>query len=421
MKKRVAILSSAAAAVLLTASAALAAPETFSFDKGHSLVGFRIRHFVSKVEGRFREYDGTISLDRQSPAASSRRTSPSRTPGPPPRRQPNPAADRPLRPPTPAGVLSADLREPALFFDGAGFRRGPLRTVESRLNAGPLRSIRLDRRMEWHALGWLAVALYVGAEALSVLSLLKPGRASSATILRTSAASVLLAAGLALHFADLEITARMLHSVPYQTFGGSLSLFGWMLGVSYLALLFRHRERAIGPFLIPFVILFSAAGLLLPMRAAAPDSEMRGSLFAMHVTFGILGYAAFTFSFVLSILYLVQDRQIRRGRTGILFARLPPLEVIGKMNRTSVTIGIAVLAASVLFGLLWANRVWATMGDPKIEWAIATLALYGFLLWMERRGWKGPRVAILSILGYGLVLFSYTIVNMFFSRSHGFR
>ncbi|MCA1609843.1 MAG: YceI family protein [Acidobacteria bacterium] len=69
MKKKVAILS-AAAAVLLTASAALAAPETFSFDKGHSLVGFRIRHFVSKVEGRFREYDGTISLDRQSPAAS---------------------------------------------------------------------------------------------------------------------------------------------------------------------------------------------------------------------------------------------------------------------------------------------------------------------------------------------------------------
>ncbi|MDQ2871245.1 MAG: cytochrome c biogenesis protein [Acidobacteriota bacterium] len=275
--------------------------------------------------------------------------------------------------------------------------------------------------MEWHALGWLAVALYVGAEALSILSLLKPGRASSGTILRTSAASVLLAAGLALHFADLEITARMLHSVPYRTFGGSLSLFGWMLGVSYLALLFRHRERAIGPFLIPFVILFSAAGLLLPMRAAAPDSEMRGSLFAMHVTLGILGYAAFTFSFVLSVLYLVQNRQIRRGRTGILFARLPPLEVIGKMNRTSVSIGIAVLAASVLFGLLWANRVWATMGDPKIEWAIATLALYGFLLWMERRGWKGPRVAILSILGYGLVLFSYTIVNMFFSRSHGFR
>ncbi|MEP7131799.1 MAG: cytochrome c biogenesis protein CcsA [Acidobacteriota bacterium] len=275
--------------------------------------------------------------------------------------------------------------------------------------------------MEWHALGWLAVALYVGAEALSILSLLKPGRGSSGAILRTSLGLVLLGAGLAIHFADLEITARALHSVPYRSFGGSLSLFGWMLGVSYLALLYRHRERAIGPFLIPFVILFSAAGLLLPAHAAAPDAEMHGSLFALHVTFGILAYAAFTFSFVLSVLYLVQNRQIRRGRTGVLFARLPPLEVIGRMNRTSVTIGLAVLGASVVFGLLWANRVWASMGDPKIEWALATLALYGFLLWMERRGWKGPRVAILSIVGYGLVLFSYTIVNMYLSRSHGFR
>ncbi|MEO8189109.1 MAG: YceI family protein [Acidobacteriota bacterium] len=65
--KRIAIL---AAAAVLTASAAFAAPETFQFDKAHSLVGFRIRHFVSKVEGRFREFEGSATLDRQNPAAS---------------------------------------------------------------------------------------------------------------------------------------------------------------------------------------------------------------------------------------------------------------------------------------------------------------------------------------------------------------
>jgi len=275
--------------------------------------------------------------------------------------------------------------------------------------------------MEWHALGWLALVLYGAAETLSILSLLKPGPASSGAIGRSSAASLLLAAGLALHFADLELSARALHAVPYRTLGGSMSLFGWMLGVSYLALVFRHRERAIGPFLIPFVILFSGAGLLLPMHASAPAAETHGTLFALHVTFGIFAYAAFTFSFVLSILYLLQDRQIRRGRTGLLFSRLPALEVIGRMNRTSVSIGLGALGGSILFGLLWANRVWVTLGDPKIEWALATLFLYGFLLWMERRGWKGPRVAILSICGYALVLFSYTVVNIFFSRSHVFR
>ena len=48
----------------------LAETETFTFDKAHSLVGFRIRHLVSKVEGRFKGFDGTIWIDRQNPPAS---------------------------------------------------------------------------------------------------------------------------------------------------------------------------------------------------------------------------------------------------------------------------------------------------------------------------------------------------------------
>ena len=59
-----------AAGLFVAASQALAAPETFQFDKNHTLVGFRIRHFVSKVEGRFKDFDGTITLDRQNPSAS---------------------------------------------------------------------------------------------------------------------------------------------------------------------------------------------------------------------------------------------------------------------------------------------------------------------------------------------------------------
>src|SRR5207249_6907701 len=56
--------------VALVAPPLLAEVETFTFDKGHTLVGFRIRHFVSKVEGRFRDFDGTIGIDRQNPSNS---------------------------------------------------------------------------------------------------------------------------------------------------------------------------------------------------------------------------------------------------------------------------------------------------------------------------------------------------------------
>ena len=266
-----------------------------------------------------------------------------------------------------------------------------------------------------HLLGWIAVALYLGAEALAILALMRPRPAVSRAV------PLAIGAGLAVHFGDLMRRARDLSSVPYRTLGGSVSFFGWMLGIAFLALLLRHREQAMGPFLIPFVVIATAAGLLLPDAPSRPQQGLHGSVFAFHVTLAILAYAAFTFSFVLSMLYLVQNRQIRRAKTGLLFARLPALDVIGRMNRTSVTIGVATLVLSLALGLFWAERVWPSLADPKIVWAAVTLIVYGFLLWMDRRGWAGPRVAVLSIFGFGVVLFSYTVVNLYLSRAHDFR
>ena len=264
-----------------------------------------------------------------------------------------------------------------------------------------------------HLLEWTAVLLYAGAEALAIRSLVRPRGLGGAPIL--------VAAGLVTQFAQLFINARSLGSVPYRTLGGSMALFGWMLGLAYLVLVVRHRERGVGPFLIPFVMAFSIVGALLPSHPSPATSATRGSLFAFHVTLAILAYAAFALSFVLSLLYLIQNRQIRRGRTGVLFSRLPALDVIGRMNRTSVTIGILVLSVSVALGVTWARRVWTGLIDAKLLFAFITLLVYGLLLWMDRRGWEGPRVALLSIVGFIVVLFSYTVVNLYLSQSHVFR
>ena len=266
-----------------------------------------------------------------------------------------------------------------------------------------------------HLLGWTAIFLYLAAEVLAVVSLRRPKPLTDVS------GAVCLAVGLGLHFADLEVRARALGSVPYRTLEGSVSLFGWMLGIAYFALWVRHRERAMGPFLIPIIIVSSALGMLLPGHVSPPSQQTRGALFAFHVTFAILAYAAFTFSFVLSILYLIQNRQIRRRKTGLLFARLPALEVIGRMNRTSVSIGLAVLALALAIGLVRAQRLWGSLVDPKIEWAIVTIVVYALLLWLDRRGWEGTRVAVLSIVGFAVVLFSYTVVNLYLSTAHHFR
>jgi polyisoprenoid-binding protein YceI len=61
----------AALAVSTLATASRAAVETYSIDPVHSSVGFSIRHFVSKVPGKFSKFNGTITVDRDNLEKSS--------------------------------------------------------------------------------------------------------------------------------------------------------------------------------------------------------------------------------------------------------------------------------------------------------------------------------------------------------------
>jgi polyisoprenoid-binding protein YceI len=60
-------------AALLFAGSTLtlfAESEIYKFDPVHSLVGFRVRHVVTKVTGRFKSYEGVVWVDRNNPSAS---------------------------------------------------------------------------------------------------------------------------------------------------------------------------------------------------------------------------------------------------------------------------------------------------------------------------------------------------------------
>jgi len=264
-------------------------------------------------------------------------------------------------------------------------------------------------------IGLLALAIYVAAEGFSIASL----RRNSAALSRVT--SLLLMGGLVFHFAALQVRARRLHSVPYRDLADSMSFFAWMIAVAYVFLFFRHRERSTGPFLIPLVILFQAISLLTRPSVAPAPKALSGPLFAFHVTMAILGYAALSLSFVLALLYLVQNSQLRRRKTGLLFSRLPALDVLDGMEHTAIAVGVAALTISSVLGIVWASRNWNTVWDAKLVSTILVLMVYAFALFSKSIGIKGKKTAFLSIAGFSVVLFSYTVVNLFFSREHVFR
>ena len=68
MKIRMAVQSLCVA--LVFPALAAAQPATFKADPVHSKVGFSIRHIVSEVDGRFKDFDGAITYDAKHPEGS---------------------------------------------------------------------------------------------------------------------------------------------------------------------------------------------------------------------------------------------------------------------------------------------------------------------------------------------------------------
>lgn len=66
-----AILLVAVASLPTAAAPPAAATGAWNVDKVHSEVSFQVRHFVSKVRGRFGDFSGTIRIDAAKPEASS--------------------------------------------------------------------------------------------------------------------------------------------------------------------------------------------------------------------------------------------------------------------------------------------------------------------------------------------------------------
>ncbi len=268
-----------------------------------------------------------------------------------------------------------------------------------------------------HLLAYLTVVLYAASFVFYARVLYSP-QARHGWV-----ATFLLAAAIVCQYFALLLRSHWTHSIPYDDLYGSMSLFAWLLAVTYLGLEFFHRQRSVGAFVTLLLTIWGTA-----LRIAVPDTPpppppAQGPLFAFHVTLNTWAYSAFALSFVLSLIYLVQDWVLRSHKTGVTFWRFPALDVLDRMSRSSVYVGLLTLVSGVSFGLIWRHRLSGSYswGDPKVVITLAILIVYVAYLALSRiPAWRGPRAAILCAANFLIVLFSYTFVNLYFTRFHRF-
>jgi ABC-type transport system involved in cytochrome c biogenesis permease subunit len=91
------------------------------------------------------------------------------------------------------------------------------------------------------------------------------------------------------------------------------------------------------------------------------------------------------------------------------------------MARSSVCVGLAALVFGVISGLVWEHRLTGAYawGDPKVVITLAILVIYVTYLRLSRSAnWRGARAAFVCALNFALVLFSYTVVNLYLTKFH---
>jgi HemX protein len=266
-------------------------------------------------------------------------------------------------------------------------------------------------------LGYLSVAVYLASFFCYARILYVP----SPRVGRV--ASALLAIGIFVQYLSLYQRSLALHTVPYDDLYGSMSLFAWLLGITYLGLEVFHGQRTVGAFVTLLLVCWMTLLELLTPHSLTAPTVPRGALFAFHVTLNTWAYSAFALSFVLSVIYLVQDRVLRSRRLSVAFWRFPALDVLERMARSSVYVGLVALIFGVGMGLIWEHRLRGSysLGDPKVIVTLAILGVYAaYLLLSRNASWRGARAALLCSANFVVVLFSYTFVNLYLTRFHKF-
>ena len=146
-------------------------------------------------------------------------------------------------------------------------------------------------------------------------------------------------------------------------------------------------------------------------------------MIATHALILFASYGAFFLALLTGLLFLVQERRIKRKDPRILQAHLLPLEFLDRVNLYAVVAGFSLFSFGMLQGSRLARLEWGSYfnGDPKELWSLITWAAYAAVLVLRlSRGLRGRRVVFMSVLSFALVLFTFVGVNHLVASRHAF-
>lgn len=202
---------------------------------------------------------------------------------------------------------------------------------------------------------------------------------------------------------------------PLSNFYESLIFYSWCIALIMIVM----KKRIGAPLLTMFASLVALFFIGYASFSPAVDRNIQPLIPALqsnwlhvHVFTCFIAYAAFAISFLCGLFYLFTWKGI-----------IPSKESLEEINYQSIMVGFPMLSAGILTGAVWAYYAWGSYWswDPKETWSLITWIVYALFLHARfTRGWKGKRIAVLSIVGFMSVIFTYFGVNFILSGLHSY-
>lgn len=195
------------------------------------------------------------------------------------------------------------------------------------------------------------------------------------------------------------------------------SILALLICTAFLLIVWGYRTLSFGIFALPLAFLLAVVPSLGLDKYTFSSPLVRSGWLFTHITALLAAYAALIFSLTASLLYLVQERRLKRKHSPGFLNWLPPLDTMDHIAQTALVVGFCGMTIGLFAGSLIAQeRYGATyFADPKIWLSFLMWGLYVVLLFVHRsKGLRGLRAVYLSSLVF-LAMLTVWAANIFSS------
>lgn len=226
-----------------------------------------------------------------------------------------------------------------------------------------------------------------------------------------------------IHFFYLLIRTIEFNHPPITTVFEIFTLLAFAITISYYIIELVTEIKSTGSFILFLPLIFQIVSTLNIKDLLEVKEILRSPYLGVHVFAALTGYAGITFSAIYGVLYLTLYNQLKKQKYGLIFERLPNLEILEYLSQVAALVGFVMLSIAIVIGIIWLPQAFTEPSyfDPKLIATIVVWLFYAFGIfgkWFFR--WSGRKIVYLSITGFIISLFSMSILNLVFTGFHKF-